>query len=166
MITESPASSEVEEQQASLSPNQQAQSLNFLEQQEGLLYAVLDAARMPEVPQTLLNHQVLYGSLYEGPLGGKLKEAGPYLVSLTPDSPLCKEIIRTYWGNSSCLLILCSSEFKAVREHLRNFLMVKDEQAKIIYFRFYDPRVLRSFLPTCTAEELATFFGPIFSFIV
>jgi hypothetical protein len=31
-------------------------------------------------------------------------------------------------------------------------------------FRYYDPRVLRVYLPTCNAEELATVFGPIETF--
>jgi hypothetical protein len=33
-----------------------------------------------------------------------------------------------------------------------------------MYFRFYDPRVLQAFLPTCTAEQLNGFFGPISRF--
>ena len=28
-------------------------------------------------------------------------------------------------------------------------------------FRYYDPRVLRAYLPTCNSEELRTVFGPI-----
>jgi hypothetical protein len=28
-------------------------------------------------------------------------------------------------------------------------------------FRFYDPRVLRIFLPTCNAQEVFQFFGPV-----
>jgi hypothetical protein len=33
-----------------------------------------------------------------------------------------------------------------------------------MYFRFYDPRVLRIFLPTCDQDQLLTFFGRIRSF--
>jgi hypothetical protein len=33
-------------------------------------------------------------------------------------------------------------------------------------FRFYDPRVLRRFLPLCTSDELRRFFGPIESFLI
>lgn len=155
---------EAKEQQAGLSPDYPVQFPAFGEQPGSRLFAVLDAARMPNVPQMLLNHQTLYRCLYEGELGEKLKEAGPYLVLLTPS--LYTEIMETCWGNSCCILFQCSNEFRAVREHLRNFLMVEDEQGKKIYFRFYDPRVLRCFLPTCTTEELATFFGPISGFVV
>ena len=34
-----------------------------------------------------------------------------------------------------------------------------------MYFRFYDPRVLRIFLPTCDAAQLKEFFGPVAHFI-
>jgi hypothetical protein len=31
-------------------------------------------------------------------------------------------------------------------------------------FRFYDPRVLRAFLPVCKSSELVQFFGPVAAF--
>jgi hypothetical protein len=44
---------------------------------------------------------------------------------------------------------------------------VKTEQGKMLYFRFYDPRVLRIFLPTCDAMQLRELFGDaIDSFIL
>ena len=33
-------------------------------------------------------------------------------------------------------------------------------------FRYYDPRVLRKFLPTCTPEQIAAFFGPADSVLI
>jgi hypothetical protein len=43
---------------------------------------------------------------------------------------------------------------------------VKTEDGEELYFRFYDPRILRIFLPECTAEEAVEFFGPIQAFWV
>ncbi len=34
-----------------------------------------------------------------------------------------------------------------------------------MYFRFYDPRVLRIFLPTCDRSQILEFFGPVKIFI-
>jgi hypothetical protein len=48
-----------------------------------------------------------------------------------------------------------------VRRHLRTLFRVKDETGRILIFRWYDPRVLRAYLPTCLPAELHTFFGPI-----
>jgi hypothetical protein len=52
-----------------------------------------------------------------------------------------------------------------VRRHLRRFLRVTDERGKQLLFRYYDPRVLRIYLPTCTTAELETFFGPLVRFV-
>jgi len=40
-------------------------------------------------------------------------------------------------------------------------LVVKDERGNRLVFRYYDPRVLRVYLPTCSPSELRTVFGPI-----
>jgi len=37
---------------------------------------------------------------------------------------------------------------------------------KKVLFRFYDPRVLRVFLPTCTSKEVLEFFGPITRYVL
>lgn len=44
--------------------------------------------------------------------------------------------------------------------------MVKDAKGGHLYFRYYDPRVLRVYLPTCNAQELGFVFGPLDSFVL
>ena len=54
-----------------------------------------------------------------------------------------------------------------LRSHLRRFLIVLDEDTgKKLYFRFYDPRVLRAFLPTCSKIQVADMFGEIGMFLL
>jgi hypothetical protein len=48
--------------------------------------------------------------------------------------------------------------------HLRTFLITHDEEGKPLYFHFFDPRVLRVYLPTCNAEEVSKVFGPVISY--
>jgi hypothetical protein len=114
----------------------------------------------------LLSHGELYYSLYDGPEGEALAEVAPYLVSLPPQSALLAALLREHWGESSVSFVITPADFKSLRRHLRRFLMVEDEQRKQMYFRFYDPRVLRAFLPTCTADECVDFFGPVSWFVV
>jgi hypothetical protein len=33
-------------------------------------------------------------------------------------------------------------------------------------FRYYDPRVLRTYLPTCSQQDLGEFFGPVLNYVV
>ena len=53
-----------------------------------------------------------------------------------------------------------------VRRHFRKYLMVEAEgDDSRLYFRFYDPRVLRVFLPTCPPESKQAFFGDVERFL-
>jgi len=56
------------------------------------------------------------------------------------------------------------SSLPRLRKHLREFLVVRDAAGRRLVFRYYDPRVLRVYLPTCTTDELRTVFGPIDTF--
>jgi len=38
---------------------------------------------------------------------------------------------------------------------------VRTEEGKFLVFSYYDPRILRRYLPTCTPAEMERFFGPI-----
>lgn len=42
--------------------------------------------------------------------------------------------------------------------------MIKLEDGRQVYFRYSIPRVLNVFLPTCTVEQLQSFFGPVSTF--
>lgn len=130
------------------------------------LYAILDAARDPAVLDTLRMHGELFYSLYDGAQGEALEEVAPHLVELRPNSPLFIDLVRHHWGESWGVFLHAEIGFEAVRRHLRQFLKVEDDEGKRQYFRFYDPRVLRTFLPTCTPEETHTFMGSLQDFIV
>ena len=43
--------------------------------------------------------------------------------------------------------------------------MVMGPDGKELYFRFYDPRIIRTFLESSTESEVAEFFGPIIRFV-
>ena len=48
-----------------------------------------------------------------------------------------------------------------MRKHFRLLLTVYDDQGKPMLFRYYDPRVLSSFLKTCNQDELEIIFGKV-----
>ena len=65
------------------------------------------------------------------------------------------------WGKSWGVYLTSDWPLPALRNFLRQFLMVSLPDGKQVYFRFYDPRVLRLYLPLCTADEANEFFGPV-----
>jgi hypothetical protein len=128
---------------------------------ETALYAVLDGARNANIYHALRKSSFEYECLYRGELDPDLAEAAPYLLRLERDMPFVHWLAGEGWGNSWGIFLLSAASLRDMRQHLRKFLMVYDPRGKPLYFRYYDPRVLRIYLPTCNAEELRTFFGPI-----
>jgi hypothetical protein len=55
---------------------------------------------------------------------------------------------------------------RTLRDHFRAFHTVELPDQRTVLFRYYDPRILRNFLPVCNAAELAAFFGPVQRFVV
>jgi len=130
------------------------------------LFALLDASRDPMILKLLLESKEEYQTLYQGAQGEKLVHFAPYLVRLSQQSPLLEKLVRNGWGKSWGMFLTCDKPLQEVRSHFRHFLMVKTETGKDLYFRFYDPRVLRVFLPTCTSEDTRHFFGPTKSILM
>jgi hypothetical protein len=139
--------------------------LGRLRREEDPLFAILDAACDPMVLAHLMIGQERYQSLYEGPQGDRLLAFAPYLVAIPPGSPFLETLVREGWGESWGVYLTSREPFEAVRKHLRRFLMVKIEKGSEVYFRYYDPRVLGVFLPTCNPAEVVEFFGPIKKFL-
>lgn len=131
------------------------------------LFAILDAARDPRVLEILRGSKEEYRSLYEGEQGDELADFAPYLVRLPPESPLLETLVEEGWGESWGVYLTCAKPFDEVRKHFRHFLLVKLEgQEEDVYFRFYDPRVLRAYLPTCDHFDVKEFYGPVAGFLM
>ena len=124
------------------------------------LYAILDAAREPTIPELLEKSGAEHQSLFEGDRGKELAPFGPWLVRVPRWSDLLNELVSAGWGNSWGVYLTSKLTFLEVRKHLRRFLEVKLPDGRVVYFRYYDPRVIRTYLQTCTAKEVAEFLGP------
>ena len=125
------------------------------------VWAILDGARDRRVYGFLLDSYLNYSCLYAGPLPPEVEIAAPYLVQLEPDDKYTQRLIEQSWGNSWGVFLKCDIRMERLRKHLRTFLKVRDHRNRSLVFRYYDPRVLRVYLPTCVASELATVYGPI-----
>jgi len=137
-------------------------------QPETNVYTVLDGASVPDLPQVLWKLKPEHVCLYRGKLEPDMAEVAPYLVKLEYDAPFTKLICEQGWGNHWGIFAITPAEvnIRDMRKHFRRFLMVYDPDGKLIYFRYYDPRVMRVYLPTCNAEEIKIVFGPINSYLL
>jgi hypothetical protein len=124
------------------------------------VYALIDGAQAFELAfaARLMGHE-LY-TIFSGDLAGILAHVGPCLVVIGERSAFLAEWVKRV-GTHVGVLFESTAEFESLCRHLRHIFVATDEEHQKYFFRFYDPRVLRTFLPTCHAEELKEFFGPI-----
>ena len=134
---------------------------------ESSLFAILDAARDDRILAHLREAAEPHLSLYDGFRGELLEDEAPYLVPLPRGSQLLARLVREGWGRRWGVYARWPGTVVELRAHLRRFLIVRDDVSnERLYFRFYDPAVLRAYLPTCTPGERRSFFGRIDAFLV
>ncbi len=125
------------------------------------VYAILDGAAIPDLPEKLQEHGVNAVCLYRGELISELSKVAPYQVMLERESAFTHWLFREGWGRHWGILAVSRADWRLVREHLCSLIMAYDPDCQPLYFRYYDPRVLRVYLPTCDADELQALFGPL-----
>lgn len=132
---------------------------------DGTLYCILDAAQDDMIIELLHCSNAEYQILYEGASAKDLASFGPYLVKLPPQNSFLPGLIKNGWGKNWGVYLKTNAGFAEVRKHLRHFLTVKTPEGKQVYFRFYDPRIMRMVVAGFNSEESALFFGPIHSYL-
>lgn len=130
------------------------------------VFAILDAARDPRIYPALISADCDWLCLYRGEAAARMAEVAPYLVELHPLASFTWWLLAEGWGNSWGVFVNADLPLERLQAHFRRFLMVQLPDGKTVYFRFYDPRVLRVYLPTCDAAEREAFWGPVKTFIV
>lgn len=128
------------------------------------VWAILDCARDPRIYLALLESGLEFRCLYSGTLPRALEMVAPHLVELSPGSRLTARWLAEGWGQAWGVFLKIDDPSN-LRHHLRKFLKVRSDVGQRLLFRYYDPRVLRAYLPTCNQDELQQVFGPIDSFL-
>ena len=127
------------------------------------VHLLADGARDPAIAPLIRFGKLDYSCLFAEPLSPRLRAAAPYLVHLAAASPQSRDMLRRCGGHHWGILVSAPAHVttRQLRLHFKKLLWVRDEQGRKLNFRFYDPRVLSAYLPTCTREERALFFGPV-----
>lgn len=138
-----------------------AECIDYVRTEGETLFAVIDAARdrrLAWIAHTEATTRPL--SLFNPPGARCLAQVAPYLAPIDPAGPLFAAWEQRL-GESIGLLLLTHLTMRELRVHLRSIFVAVDSQQQECFFRFYDPRVLRTYLAHCTPGEGAAFFGPV-----
>jgi hypothetical protein len=129
-------------------------------------WAILDAARDDRIYRAIDRTHLDNCCLFAGNISPQLRAVAPYLVRFDKDDDLAELVLDHGWGNAWGIFFSSQGSLETLRRHFRRFLRVSDESGRKLLFRYYDPRVLSIYLPTCTNEELTAIFGPIERFVL
>ena len=130
------------------------------------LFALLDGARDPRIIDHLSHPLVESLCLFRGRVHPRLARAAPHLAAISPRSRLTHALLSEGWGRHWGVFLRSKVILHDLLRHFRRLLVVQDEQGRRLFFRFYDPRILRVYLPTCNAPELNAVFGPVEAFLI
>jgi len=136
----------------------------YLLSNETRLFCVLDGASVPDLPIRLYETQAPNFCLFSGDLEPDMLFVAPYVVLLSPDNKLTDLVLSQSSGKHWGIFVHSRHSLQEMRRHFRSMVNVYDESANSMVFRFYDPRVIAQFLPTCKPDELEIFFGKVQSF--
>jgi hypothetical protein len=127
-------------------------------------YLIYDTA-LDEL-HTLLLLQKYYGvneSLFKGTKDASLIDVSPWLFQI--DDKLKENLDNEMEVSLQFPCLLESpADIHMLATHFRKFIYLTIEGQEY-FFRFYDPRVLEKFLPTCNKDQIREFFGLIQYFI-
>ena len=129
------------------------------------VFAILDAARIVGLSVLLNKLQIPNVCLYSGKAQHDLAHVAPYLAQFTVRDDALNWLEQDVDSLETALIIVCDVDIGELRNHLKRFLLVYDADHREVYFRFYDPRVIRPFLRVCNVDEKRQFFGPIQVFL-
>jgi hypothetical protein len=129
----------------------------------GFLFALLDSTDQILVPYKakLLGPSKAI-SLFSGTAKEQYWAIAPYLFQV--DAEILEWLVAELWKEPWGIFALSKSNFEELRLHFKKFLLVQLPDGKVWFFRYYDPRILKTYLPVCQPWELQKFFGPVRAF--
>jgi hypothetical protein len=123
-------------------------------------YAVIDTAQDPAL-HPLVTATLEHQCLVSGEIAPVLAAALPYVVPMRKGEPLAEAWTAHGSGRNWGILLQSSRGAEALRTHFKKFINAMLPDGTVALFRFYDPRVFRTYIAAATPEERAPWFDGI-----
>ena len=94
---------------------------------KGEVYAVLDAAKVPGLPEMLEASDLEHVCLFQGQFEDDVRDVAPWLVKLSPDDPLTRNVFTAgdapwhLWDRRPGIVVGAEADMATMRRHFRRF---------------------------------------------
>ncbi len=119
------------------------------------IYGILDGGRIDGLPEQLEALDLPRLSLFSGQMVEDAAEMAPWLVELTPDSPLLRRMLCDVPDDTAAvhglmrrgpgIFLRTALPMDELRTHLRRFMRVNDVQDRPFFFRFWEPEAAAAY---------------------
>lgn len=129
-------------------------------------YAILDAARITNLPELLERSGLEHRCLFQGRAFDDLKNVAPWLVRLELGNSFARNLFTQggadwqLWDKRPGIYVRSRCDFMKIHNHFRKFTRVQDERGKWYYWRFWEVQSLIAVLRTFDKRESDDFFRP------
>lgn len=124
----------------------------------GFLFAVIDSTcnATIEAKAQELGPRAL--PIFQDPDEAQHWPVAPYIFQVDPQT--LAWIAANIWMKPWGVFAMSKGSLEDLRRHFRRFLIVELPDGERWFFRYYDPRILKIYLPACNESELRLLFGP------
>ncbi len=129
------------------------------------VYLLLDAARDPRIHDAINTLGTRRHCIF-GDVPPALARVAPHLVAADTDTPIVSTFASEGRNRSWGMMLRSEASIDDLAEHLYGLVRARLPSGQEVLFRFWDPRIMRAYLPTCTPDELTRVFGPIEAFLI
>ncbi len=129
------------------------------------LYALLDGARLTNLPELLATSDVPHRCLYTGKAAENLGAVAPWLAQLPYDNTFTRNLFTQdpdrpahwhYWHHEPGLFFASQTDLDTMHAHLRRFTRLADSDGTFYQVRFHEPDFLSNYLRATPDGEIAT----------
>lgn len=123
------------------------------------VYAVVDASRQPMMIPAALDAMASRNScLYSGEALREFGDNAAWVAELLPTESTLGWLLEQGFGKRWMIFATSKLELAAFIRHLKKFTMASNDDGRTVFFRFYDPQVLRQYLAVLNDRQKASFF--------
>lgn len=117
-------------------------------------YAILDAAKVPNLPELLKESGLEHRCLFKGTAYAELKDVAPWIVRLEDGSVFTRNLFTDsdacwhLWGNEPGIYIRSRDALDDLWRHFRKFTYVRDRSGRMHYLCFWQAWLIKELVQT------------------